>query len=121
MVFLLIDAGFNLPALMITQDQLDGGSQARGGSPVVTNRCTWPGSLWLVVWEEGNCVRRWAVCGSMRYSITRTCTAGSPTGCRVTRELPFGEDLLGMGELTRFEARQVVGLLLMDQRTQLCG
>jgi hypothetical protein len=39
----------------------------------------------------------------------------------VTTELPEDEDLLGMGELTRFEARQAVGLPLMHQRTQFCG
>jgi hypothetical protein len=39
MGFLLIDAGFDLPALMIAVDELEGRSQARGSSKVVTRRC----------------------------------------------------------------------------------
>ncbi len=84
MSFLLSDARFDLPALVVAEDELDGRSEARGSSKVVTNRCSWLGLAWLLVWEDGNCARRSAVCGSMRYSITRTCTAGSPAGCKVT-------------------------------------
>ena len=40
MGFLLIDAGFDLPALMIAVDELEGWSEARGSSKVVTKRCS---------------------------------------------------------------------------------
>ena len=49
MVFLLIDAGFDLPALMLAEDELDSRREARGSSKVVTKRCSWLGLAWLLV------------------------------------------------------------------------
>jgi hypothetical protein len=120
MGFLLIDASFDLPALMIAVDELEGWSllrveqgrqqamQLTGIRVVARLRRRELGESLGGVWLD-------AILDHAHLHIRQ------PHWVQGDQIAAIGEHLLGMGELVGLQTRQAVGLLLMDQRTQLCG
>ena len=120
MGFLLIDARFDFPALMIAVDELEGRSllrvqQGRDQAMQLTRigvvACLRRGELG----ESRGDVRLDAILDHAHLHSRQ------PHRMQGDQVAAIGEHLLGMGELPRFEACQGVSLLLMDQCTQLCG
>jgi hypothetical protein len=120
MVFLLSDAGFDLPALMITADELKGRGELRieqGGHQAM--QVVRIGVVARLRRRELS-----QALGGVRLDAILDHThlhGGQSQRMQGDEIAAVGEDLLSMGVLVGLEARQGLGLPLMDQRTQLGG
>jgi hypothetical protein len=120
MVLLLIDAGFDLPALMIAVDELEGRRllrveqggnlpmQLTGIGVVARLRSRELGESLGGVWLD-------ALLDHAHLHI------GQSHRMQGEQIAAIGEHLLGMGVVVGLQARQGLSLALMDQRTQPCG
>ena len=120
MGFLLIDAGFDLPALMRTPDELEGRGERRveqGGHQAVQLV-----RIGVVARLRGGELGQ-ALSGVWLDAILDHAHLHIRQSHRMQGEqlAAIREHLLGMGVWACLQACQGLGLSLLHQRTQLCG